>query len=218
VRVETGVSPVRIYASNGHLSGIECIRNRLGEIDSSGRRKPVPMPGTEFTIHLNTLIVAVGERPDGEALASMGLELTRAGTVRVEAGTLLTSRKGVFAGGDLVTGPNTVVDAIASGKEAAGVIDRYLQGKELKEPPRRLLPATFVEPSAASAEPRQDERRAEPDTIPVESRRKNFAEVELAFSAEQAAREAGRCLRCDLRFTQRQAEQETHSAMESKKA
>ena len=202
VRVETGVTPVRIYSQQGRLVGIECIRNRLGEVDASGRRQPVPVPGTEFTVSLNTLIVAIGERPDSECLASMGLELDKTGRLRADPATLSTSRPGVFAGGDLVTGPNTVVEAIAAGKKAAGAIDRYLRGQPLKEPPSVSLPAVFLEPAAGGEEEAPEAGRVEPPTIPVESRRKNYAEVELALSEEMAAAEARRCLRCDLRFTQ----------------
>lgn len=209
VKVETFVQPVKIDARNGHLADIKCIRNKLGDVDSSGRRKPVPIPGTEFTIDVDTLIVAIGERPDSDCLASMDLELDKGGRLRVDAKTLRTNRKGVFAGGDLVTGPNTVVDAIAAGRKAAGVIDRYLHGKELVEPPKVKLPAVFIEPTVVSEEELEDVARVEPATLDVESRKRNFAEVERRLSVEQATREARRCLRCDLEFTQRNENEET---------
>ncbi|HUU59915.1 MAG TPA: NADH-ubiquinone oxidoreductase-F iron-sulfur binding region domain-containing protein, partial [Phycisphaerae bacterium] len=218
IRVETGVTPVRIYSQNGRLVGIECIRNRLGEIDASGRRRPLAIPGSEFTISLNTLIVAIGERPDSDGLASMGLETDKAGRLRVDPRTLCTARRGVFAGGDVVTGPNTVVDAIAAGKRAADVIHRYLQGKDLAEPPALNLPCTFLPPAAAADEQREEAPRNEPAALPVESRRKNFAEVEMALSVEQATREARRCLRCDLRFTQPRQDAAACVAAEGKQA
>ncbi|HUU93456.1 MAG TPA: FAD-dependent oxidoreductase, partial [Phycisphaerae bacterium] len=198
IQVETMVSPVRIYSQNGRLVGIECIRNTLGEVDASGRRRPVPVPGSEFSLSLNTLIVAIGERPDSDCLTPMGLALDKGGRLQVDPRTLRTSREGVFAGGDLVTGPNTVVDAIAAGRRAAGVIDRYLRGEELAEPPHIRLPDVFVEPATVTDEEREDAARAEPPVLPIQARRKNFAEVELALSVEQATREARRCLRCDL--------------------
>ncbi len=212
VRVETFVSPIKIDAKHGHLADIRCIRNKLGEIDASGRRKPVPIPGTEFTIPLDTLIVAIGERPDSDCLAPMGLELTKSGTLRVDAETLVTTKPGVFAGGDLVTGPNTVVDAIAAGRKAARVIDRYLRGKELREPPEVKWPKFFIEPATISDEDSEEAARVEPFTLPAESRRKNFSEVEMAFSVEEATREARRCLRCDLEFTKPQQDGEAESA------
>ena len=219
VKVETFVEPVKIDAKNGHLADIQCVRNKLGDVDSSGRRRPVPIPGTEFTIELDTLIVAVGERPDSDCLASMGLELDKGGRLRVDAKTLQTNRKGVFAGGDLVTGPNTVVNAIAAGRKAAGVIDRYLHGKELVEPPELKLPSVFIEPAVVSDEELEDAQRVEPATLNAKSRKKSFAEVEMALSVEQTIHEARRCLRCDLEFTQRKENEEAECvAVEEKSA
>jgi len=220
VKIETFVQPVKIDAKDGHLVDIKCVKNKLGDVDSSGRRKPVPILGSEFTIALDTLIVAIGERPDSDCLASMGLELDKGGRVKVDAKTLCTNRKGVFAGGDLVTGPNTVVEAIAAGKKAAEVIDNYLCGRELAEPPKIKLPEVFIEPAVVSDEELEDVvKRAEPAALPAESRKKNFAEVEMTLSVEQAAREARRCLRCDLEFTQRNENEEAKcAAVEEKSA
>ena len=210
---------MKIDAKGGHLVDIKCVRNKLGDVDSSGRRRPVPIPGSEFTIALDTLIAAIGERPDSDCLASMGLELDKGGRLRVDGKTLRTNRKGVFAGGDLVTGPNTVVDAIAAGKKAADVIDRYLHGKELIEPPKVKLPAVFIEPAVVSDEELEDMARVEPATLDAESRKKNFAEVEKQLSVEQATREARRCLRCDLEFTQCTENEEVEcAAVEGKSA
>ncbi|MHC4635338.1 MAG: FAD-dependent oxidoreductase, partial [Planctomycetota bacterium] len=181
---------------------IECIRNKLGDVDSSGRRKPVPIAGTEFTVPLDTMIVAIGERPDSDCLASMGLEVDKGGRAHVNPKTLCTSREGVFAGGDFVTGPDTVVDAIFAGRKAADIIDRYVCGRELTCPPKINLPEVFIEPAAVSDEEFEDVPRAEAATLPAKSRKKSFAEVELPLSIEQAKREARRCLRCDLEFTQ----------------
>ncbi|MCJ7675742.1 MAG: FAD-dependent oxidoreductase, partial [Sedimentisphaerales bacterium] len=182
-----------------------------------------------------TLIAAIGERPDSDCLAPMGLEVTKNGTLRVDAETLATNRPGVFAGGDLITGPNTVVDAIAAGKKAAAVIDRYLRGElspghwpgyprreaganiPAKAGPEVKLPKFFIEPAAVSDEESQEAARVEPTTLPVESRRKNFAEVETALSVEAATREARRCLRCDLEFTRpKQNEEAECAAVEGK--
>jgi NADH-quinone oxidoreductase subunit F len=219
VKIETFVEPVKIDARNGRLADIKCIRNKLGDVDSSGRRRPVPIPGTEFTIALDTLIVAIGEAPDSDCLASMGLELDKGGRLRVDAKTLQTNRKGVFAGGDLVTGPNTVVNAIAAGRKAAGVIDRYIHGKELAVPPELKLPSVFIEPATVSDEELEDAERAEPATLSAKSRKKSFAEVEMALSVEQAVQEARRCLRCDLEFTHHSDNEATECvAVEEKSA
>ena len=206
VELETLVSPIRICSREGHLVGIECIRNRLGELDASGRRRPVPIPGTEFTLRFDTLVVAIGERPQSGCLAEMGLEIEKSGRIKVDSKTLATSIKGVFAGGDLVTGPNTVIDAIAAGKKATRAIDRHLRGQPLAEPPSLKLPTVFVEPAAVGEEEIENAVRAMPPVLPVEKRRKNFNEIEQSLSVEQARTEARRCLRCDLVFTQGQSE------------
>ncbi len=202
VKLETLVSPIEIHYKAGRLVDIECIRNKLGDIDSSGRHRPIPVPGTEFKIPLDTLIVAIGERPDSDCLASMGLQVDKGGKLQVDTETFQTNRPGVFAGGDLTTGPNTVTDAIAAGKKAAAVIDRYLNGRELRESPKINIPQVFLEPAVVDDEELAEAMRVKPPTLPVEARKNNFAEVELAISVEQATREAKRCLRCDLEFTQ----------------
>jgi len=218
VKVETFVEPVRIDSQNGRLADIECIRNKLGDVDSSGRRRPVPIAGTEFTIPLDTMIVAIGERPDSDYLASMGLELDKGGRLHVNPKTLCTNREGVFAGGDSVTGPNTVVNAIAAGKKAAGVIGHYVCGRELAEPPKVKLPEVFLEPAAISDEELEDVPRVEPAMLDAKSRKENFAEVERQLSVEQAIREARRCLRCDLEFTQRRENEEAKCAAVEEKS
>jgi len=212
ITVETFVSPIKIDAKHGHLADIRCIRNKLGEMDSSGRRKPIPIPGSEFTIPLDTMIIAIGERPDSDCLTPMGLDVGKSGRLHIDTETLSTNRPGVFAGGDLVTGPNTVVDAIAAGKKAAEVIDRYLRGKELRVPTKITLPKFFVEPPVIGDEELEEAERVEPATLPVGSRRKNFAEVEMALSVDQATREARRCLRCDLEFTRPKKDNESEPA------
>jgi len=211
VKLETLVSPVRILTEAGRLTGIECIKNRLGDVDSSGRRRPVPIPGTEHVIRLDTLIVTIGDVPDIDFITSMGIDVTKWGTMRVDNQTLSTSRPGVFAGGDVVTGPNTVVEAIAAGKKAALMIGRYLRGEELRQPGAALLPDVYIEPLTIDEEELETAQRTEPPMVPVAARRRNFNEIELSFSVEDALKEARRCLRCDLEFTQPK-EDETVSA------
>jgi NADH-quinone oxidoreductase subunit F len=202
VKLETLVSPTRILSQHGRLTGIECIRNELGHPDASGRPRPVPVPGTDFSVPLDTLIVTIGDEPDIDYISSMGIEVTGQGTLRVDAETLATSRSGVFAGGDVVTGPNTVVDAIAAGKKAAMMIGRYLRGEPMRQPSDVRVPWAYVEPCMLSEEELNRIRRAEPPTLPIELRQRSFSEVELSLSVEDATREARRCLRCDLEFTQ----------------
>jgi NADH-quinone oxidoreductase subunit F len=201
VKLETLVTPVRILSRDGHVTGVECVRNVLGEVDASGRRNPVPIPGSQFTVPLDVLVVTIGDEPDIDYLSSMGIDVTKKGTVWTDTDTLVTSRPGVFAGGDVVTGPNTVVEAIADGKKAAVMIDRYLRGEQLRRPITARLPEMYVEPVKVTEEEMAQAERTAPPTLPVEVRRRSFSEVELCLSAEEANREARRCLRCDLEFT-----------------
>jgi NADPH-dependent glutamate synthase beta subunit-like oxidoreductase len=201
VRVEALVSPVRPLKRDGSLAGLICLRNRPGERDVNGRRKPVPVPGSELHLALDTLILAVGEEGEREVLGSTGIEITEEGNTRIDPATLQTSRPGVFAGGDEATGPNTAVEAIAAGKKAAVMIDRYLQGEGLKQTARVRLPDFYLPPAPVSEKEREQARRAKPRLLPPDSRVGNFDEVEMPLSVEQARREARRCLRCDLEFT-----------------
>jgi NADH-quinone oxidoreductase subunit F len=201
IKLETLVSPARILSRDGHVTGVECVRNVLGEVDASGRRNPVPLKGSEFTLPIDVLIITIGDEPDIDYISSMGVDVTEKGRVRADAETLATGRPGVFAGGDVVTGPNTVVEAIAAGKKAAVMIDRYLRGEELRKPAEVRLPAAYVEPVTVGEEEMARSDRAAPPTLPVEVRRRSFAEVELCLSPEEATRESRRCLRCDLEFS-----------------
>ncbi|MBP7526613.1 MAG: FAD-dependent oxidoreductase [Syntrophorhabdaceae bacterium] len=201
VELHTLVSPVKIFSEEGRVVGIECIRNRLGEVDATGRRRPVEVPGSGFSLTLDTLIIAIGERPESGTFASMGLEVDRSGRIKVDPRTLRTDLEGVFAGGDLVTGPNTVIDAIAAGKKAAQVIDGYLQGREVSEPSRATLPSVFIPPATVDDSEAGVAGRAIPPAVAPDKRTKNFIEVEMALPEDHAQSEARRCLRCDLAFT-----------------
>ncbi|MBE3073210.1 MAG: FAD-dependent oxidoreductase [Acidobacteria bacterium] len=201
VKLETLVTPVKVLSRDGHVTGVECVRNVLTEVDASGRRHPVPVPGTEFTLPFDLLIVTIGDEPDIAYVASMGLAISEKGTLAVDPDTLATNRPGVFAGGDVVTGPNTVVEGIAAGKKAAVMIDRFLRGEELNKPQTPRLPQVYVSPVPVDEAETLTSDRAAPPTLPADIRRRSFAEVELALSLDEATREARRCLRCDLEFT-----------------
>jgi NADH-quinone oxidoreductase subunit F len=204
IKLKTLVSPTRVIASDGKLEGLICIRNDLGDMDSSGRRRPVPIRDSEYQIELDTLIVAIGEDSGIDAIAPARMseiETTRWNTIKVDETTLLTNRPGVFACGDVVRGPNTVIDAIADGKKAAVMIDRYICGKEMRGESKPNLPAVHVEPMRKPEPEAATAPRAELQRAPAEWRRRNFAEVEVSLSIEEAVCEANRCLRCDLEFT-----------------
>jgi len=199
------VSPVGLRTEDGAVTGVTVVRNRLGDRGTDGRRQPVPIPGTETDLPFETVIVAIGEEPDTASIADASaeaLETGANGTLRSDPATLMTSRPGVFAGGDVVTGPNTVVDAIAAGKNAAVMIDRWLRGEELERPAVIRLPNVYVEPAILSEEELEEADRVQVPVIHAASRKQSFTEVELSLSVADATKEARRCLRCDLEFTQ----------------
>ena len=200
IHIEELVAPVALLTKNGRLAGARFIRNRLGEPDASGRRKPVPVAGSEFEAELDTLIAAVSEEPETEGF--QGLRLTKGNSVAINSESFATSRPGVFAGGDVVTGPNTAIGAIAAGKQAALMIDRYVKGKLMKLLPKVALPTVFVPPVELPEEDGAPRPRVRVPELPPAERRTSFAEVELCISPEAAHAEACRCLRCDLEFTQ----------------
>ena len=200
--LETLVSPIRLISTKGQLSAVEFIRNEPGEIGADGRRGFREKSGTEFTVRLDTLIVAIGEQMYPFALdGSKGIEVGRNGTLIVDKDTLSTDRPGVFAGGDVITGPDSVINAIATARKAAHMIDCYLHGKPMVTPAVSRLPKSYVEPVAAQLENQEATDRLNPPELGPDQRRHSFAEVESTYSAEDARREAIRCLRCDLEFT-----------------
>ena len=134
VRFQLLTNPVRFVERHGAIGGAECIRMELGEPDESGRRRPVPIEGSEFIIDADTVVIAIGNGPHPLIpRTTPGLELTRRGNIVADPETGQTSREGVFAGGDIVTGAATVIQAMGAGKRAAAAIDRYLQGKKEEE-------------------------------------------------------------------------------------
>ena len=214
VKLEKLVAPVKIQTVKNELTGIRCIKNELGEIDSSGRPRPVPMSGTEFDLPLDTLVVAIGERPESDYLASTKINIGKSGIMNVDEGTLSTNREGVFGGGDLVTGSSTVVAAIAAGRMAAATISAYIRGEDMRQPSKTRLPEVFLEPSTAIEEESEEVMRMEAPALSVSLRERSFAEVEQTPSVEQAVREARRCMRCDLEFTQCEDDEATIKAVE----
>ena len=188
------VAPTKIERKEGRLR-VTCLRFELGEPDASGRPRPVPIKGSEFDMQLDTLITAIGQAP--RVPEDFHLRTGRGRTIQVDPVTLLTNRQGVFAGGDAVTGPATVVQALATGRQAAARIDEYLQhrypflAKEPEEAPiGDLLPKTI--------EAIRKAHRLEPPLLAPETRVKGFRPVELIYDWETAIDEARRCLRCGM--------------------
>jgi len=200
IQVNFLISPTRIITENWQVTGLQCIHMTLGEPDESGRRRPIPISGSEFFVSADNVIAAVGQAPDLSFLpADSALERTRWETLVADSNTLSTNVSGVFAGGDFVTGPGMVIDAIAAGRRAAIAIDKYLKGDTSRVEIYDLKTGVVGElPSQEIQETWEVQPRVALPLLPVRKRKASFAEVELAFSEDKARQEARRCLRCDL--------------------
>jgi len=201
VQIEYLVAPQQVLGKS-QVEGIELVRMELGEFDAGGRRRPVPVAGSEFVLPVDTVIAAIGQAPDLSYLSPGELETSRRGTLVVNR-QLAAARPGVFAGGDVVRGPATVIWAIADGQAAAEGIDRYLcpplpaeaeAEDEWQEPAPAPAPAPLAE---AEEEEAEEKPRVAVPKLEAAKRHCNFLEVELGYTAAMAREEAGRCLRCN---------------------
>jgi NADH-quinone oxidoreductase subunit F len=195
-------SPTRIVSEQWKVKGLECIKMRLGEPDESGRRRPIPVDGSEFFAPADTVIPSVGQTPDLSFLPpDSKLERARWGALQVNRNTLSTNVPGLFAGGDFVTGPTSVIDAVAAGRRAAIAIDKYLRSDlsrvEIRD--ERLEADHKVEDMADSMESVELKARSPVPALPPDKRIACFDEIEIGYTEEKAREEARRCLRCDLR-------------------
>ncbi len=192
-------APVRVIAENNRVQGIECIKMELGEPDASGRRAPVPVQGSEFTIDVETVIAAIGQFPETACLAGeQDVQLGRGKTI-VVANNMAVGRAGVFAAGDAVSGASTAIEAIAGGKRAALAIDQYLRGevsseKLLKE--FNVSKGSLDEVDRGEFEGIEKQARVKMPELEITERLKGFDEVELGLSQTDASLEADRCLKC----------------------
>ncbi|MDD2372355.1 MAG: FAD-dependent oxidoreductase [Syntrophomonadaceae bacterium] len=186
VQIEFLVAPVQINPDS-----LVSTRMRLGEKDQSGRPRPVPISGSEFTTTFDLLIEAVGQSADASVL---NLGVNANGTARVDHQTLATDQPGIFGGGDLVTGPASIIEAIAQGRLAAASIDRFLGGTGvIDEKLAEGIEAAAEEPAILGSE------RTRTYTISLTERLQGFGQVELGYDEILARNEAGRCLGCDIR-------------------
>ncbi|RJQ78417.1 MAG: 4Fe-4S ferredoxin [Desulfobacteraceae bacterium] len=199
VRFDFLTVPVAIQGRDGHLTGLNCLRAELVVKPGSDRKVPVPIEGSDFVMPADAVISAIGQRIDRQDLAELrALSWTRRDTIQVHSATMQTSIPGVFAAGDAVSGPATVVEAIGGGKRAAMAIDRYLSG--LPQPnmppvPTRQRRASWTEVPAAT---KMALKRPPMPLINIDRRRTTFQQVELGYSENMVREEARRCLRCDI--------------------
>jgi len=179
--------------ASGKVEGLKAVKMALGEYDLSGRRKPAAT-NEELKIPADTVILAIGEKVDAQFIQECGININADGTVRIEHANLKTNLDKVYAGGDLVMGPATAVEAMADGKRAARAIDKALS----KEDRFSKLSVSFSYAVEAPQDPRESKKQ-EGNLLDKIKRRNNFAEVSLGLSLKQACTEAGRCLRCDIK-------------------
>jgi len=185
-------APKKFVGKNEKVVSMECIRMSLGPPDETGRRRPIPIEGSEFTLPADTVILAIGETSDISFLPKE-IESTKRNTIVVDPVTLQTTMPGVFAGGDAVTGPASVIEAIAAGKNAAVSIDRYLRDLDLTVGREEKVSETTWVTSERLLEKKP--RQLVPCLVPPQ-RSGNFQEVELGFTTETGIREAHRCFFC----------------------
>jgi len=195
VKVDFLVMPNKLTRRNGVLN-MECLRMELDEPEADGRRHPIAIEGSEFLMEFDTVIVAIGQVP--QIPQEFNLLVSPEGNLQVNQETLETSRKGVFAGGDVVGGPESVIEAIAMGRKAAVSIDRFLGGNGAIE--EELVELEKSDLWLGREEDFAKRQKVTVPTLPVQERKCNLREVVLGYEREQAIREASRCLRCDLRL------------------
>jgi heterodisulfide reductase subunit A len=190
ITIEFLTAPTKILGTE-QVQEIECIRMELGSPDASGRRRPIPIAGSEFTIPIDNVIVAISQKPQTDWLGDE-FERTKWDTLVVDSDTLETTVSGVYAGGDVVSGPATIIEAVAAGKKAAEAIDAHIRGITIEhKQPREGRP----EPETLKS--MQKISRIEMPKLAT-SKRKGFDEVERGFDEEMAKKEAERCLNCAL--------------------
>jgi formate dehydrogenase beta subunit len=191
-------APTKLMGNNGTLTHIEYLEMELGEPDESGRRRPVPKPGTETTIPVDNVIAAIGQFPVTDFLKDNNIPLSRWNTIEVvNEATGETNLEGVFAGGDAVTGASIAVEAIGAGRKAARSIHQYITGQPIKAPEPAITKDTEL-PDITELILVPESKRQQMPELTVDQRKGSFDEVELGLAEEQAKAEAERCLRCGL--------------------
>jgi heterodisulfide reductase subunit A-like polyferredoxin len=209
IKINYLTSPVKIEGEDNKVKKIILIKNKLGEPDSSGRRRPVKIEGSEFSYKVDHVILAVGQEPDVDYLVSGKgkFELTPRKTIKLEnKDLLLVNKEGIFAGGDLLLGPSTVAEAIGHGKSAADIIARFLEGEKIEDINEKIMKEKAVETSLKPEEVFTKKQlgsfekveRVKLNKLDVEQRVTNFKEVVSAISEEEAIKEASRCLTCGI--------------------
>jgi NADPH-dependent glutamate synthase beta subunit-like oxidoreductase len=196
IKIDFLTGHVKVSRKDGHLV-LTCNRMELGEPDASGRRRPVPIKGSEYDTNYDIIIGAIGQAPD--IPAGFKVKTARGNTIQTDSKTLATSRQGVWAGGDAVTGPASVIGAIAAGRIAAGNIDKFLGGsgniEEELTRERKIGTCAGRTPDDFTSW-----KRVKMPCLPPEKVKDNFTEVELGLYNDEAVAEGKRCFQCGFRY------------------
>ena len=199
-------NPTKILGEKGKVKGMECVKMRLGEPDESGRRRPIPIENSGFILKTDYIIPAISQKPlldfikkSNSKINGSSIDLTSWNSFKVNEETKQTNIHKFFAGGDVVRGPATVIEAVADAKKAAYSMDRYLQNKKV-EPLKNKFNSKKAE-SVHDLDPKEFEHyenkaRVHPDMIVPEDRKNNFAEIEKVFTAKEVIEETSRCIEC----------------------
>ena len=195
VRCSFLTQPVEFLADDRGLHGIRCVRMELGQPDESGRRRPLPIEGSEFVLDAESVLLAVGQAVDAACLGGHEIDLTDRGSIAVDEATGQTSRPNVFAGGDAVTGPSIAVEAIGAGHRAADAMDRFLRGEDVAASVGKYVHVKDNVTREDIGNPATAPRIRTP-VRPVDERLGDFGEYETALSTDQAVSAGQRCLEC----------------------
>src|SRR5216684_2177519 len=193
----TQVAQQRILTEYGKVTGVEYAKTKPGEPDARGRRRPVPVPGSEFVIKCNTVIPAIGQAAEKSVIdEKSGVKWTKWTTIQTNPHNFMTDRYAVFAGGDAQMGAKTIIECVGQGKLGARSIHAFLSNEDMKDVARRLeleerKPDLFDIVPYKPVEP-----KVKMPMLPYEERKRNFKLIELGYLQEQAEREAARCLQC----------------------
>lgn len=192
VKIKYLIAPVEFIGNeSGNVKKVRCIETQLGELDESGRRSPLPIENSEFELNADTVISAIGYIPEEETLKTTGVSVREHSRVIVN-GTCATNIKNVFACGDVVSGPSSLIEAIASGKKSAKAIHSYF--RNLPEESETYYASGLLNENLVKLI--QKESRQKMPTLPIKKRINSFDEVGLGYRWEQAVKEAQRCLKC----------------------
>ncbi len=198
VKIVYLAAPTKLIGKNGKLVGVECQRMRLGEFDRSGRRKPVPIPGSEFTLAIDTIVPAISQNTDATFIpAGSDVAINKWGGIQTTGKAKnKTTAENVFIAGDAASGPATVVEAIAMGHRTADDVDSFIRAQN-NEPAYRRPPEEEIEIPFEVDEEVVETPRGKMPELKKSERRITFKEVELGYSKKTAHKESCRCLRCD---------------------